>query len=313
MELLYQLRSFTDKYPFIWIILFVVLSIIAELIAYGFTKRIQKKSTIASIVISALITTTIAVLFNFLLGSPTIKNNASVIPNDIYRAECRIVLLDYYGEYYYLPESKNKYFINDDLKKQATKIELINKDYDVVFDSFTMSKNEIDENVYIFKDIPSGNYTLNAYVDGYMKRSETVVFDTAEMSKNYKTGEKWWSVRPVMVKNDAEETYPMNVWFLDHNENPIENIPYEFVASERNLATVYSYPKRTDENGSISELISIYDNTHFWIAYQNPITNETEVFCVTSIIDFDAGKCDAILMFDSDGKLKQTSPNELWH
>lgn len=121
MELLYQLRSFTDKYPFIWIILFVVLSIIAELIAYGFTKRIQKKSTIASIVISALITTTIAVLFNFLLGSPTIKNNASVIPNDIYRAECRIVLLDYYGEYYYLPESKNKYFINDDLKKTSNK------------------------------------------------------------------------------------------------------------------------------------------------------------------------------------------------
>ena len=87
MELLYQLRSFTDKYPFIWIILFVVLSIIAELIAYGFTKRIQKKSTIASIVISALITTTIAVLFNFLLGSPTIKNNASVI--QIGRASCR--------------------------------------------------------------------------------------------------------------------------------------------------------------------------------------------------------------------------------
>ncbi len=313
MNWIYELRNLTNEYPLLWALLFVVITIISEIIVFAITKKFSKKPAIVLVIISAIITAIIAAVFNLWIGSPQIKNDPSVIPDDIYRTECRIVLLDYQGEYYYLPENKNKYFIDDDLKESATKIELINNDFDVIFDSCTLSKNERDENVYTFKNIPTGNYTLNAYVNGYMKRSETIVFDTAEMSQNYKTGEKWWSVRLVMVKNDAQSTYPMNVWFLDHNENPIVGMPYEFVASERNLVTVYSYPKKTDENGDISELISIYDNAHFWIAYKNPITNAKEVFCVTSKIDIDSGKCDAILMFDANGKLKQTSPDELWY
>lgn len=313
MTWIYELRNITNQYPLIWVVLFIVITVISEIVVFTVKKESKAKPAIASVIISAIITATFAATFNLLIGNPTIKNDPSVIPDDIYRTECHIVLLDYYGEYYYLPESKNKYFINDDLKVKATKIELINEDYDVVFDNCSISKNERDENVYIFKNIPAGNYTLNVYVDGYMKRSETVVFDTGEISVNYKTGKKWWSVHPVMVKNNEENTYSMNVWFLDHNEKPIENISYKFVGSKKTYSTVYSYPQKTDEDGSIKEIICIYDNAQFWIAYKNPITSAEEIFCVTSKVDKDSNKCDAILIFDSNGNLKQTSPEELWY
>ena len=43
----------------------------------------------------------IAAIFNLWIGSPTINNNAYIIPDNVYKTECRIVLLDYYGEYYW--------------------------------------------------------------------------------------------------------------------------------------------------------------------------------------------------------------------
>lgn len=146
-----------------------------------------------------------------------------------------------------------------------------------------------------------------------MKRSETIVFDTVEISNNYQTGEKWWNVRLVMVKNNAENTYPINVVFYDYNKHPIANLPYEFVASENNLYSVYSYPQRTDKSGGINEILKAYDNARFWIAYINPITNAEELVCITINIDKNYNKCDIILMFDSSGKLVQTSPEQLWN
>ena len=61
-----------------------------------------------------------------------------------------------------IKEGKNKYFVNDDLKRQATKIELINNDYDVVFEDYYVSKNEKNEIVYTFEK-PLSTLYLNFY------------------------------------------------------------------------------------------------------------------------------------------------------
>ena len=105
----------------------------------------------------------------------------------------------------------------------------------------------------------------------------------------------------------------MNVWFLDSEQKPVYDLKYEFIGSLSNPSTHFTYTKATNKEGSIDENIRIKDNKSFMIAYINPYTNENEVICVTSKIDKSANKCDAILMFDNNGMLKQTSPKELWN
>lgn len=312
MKWLYDIRIIVDKYPILWLALFVLLYVIIALVVYASTKKL-KKSALITAVISAIITACIAGIFNLCLGSPVIKNDASVIPSDLNRIKYKIDLLDYYGDYYYPPNSKDTYFIYGDLTVQASRLSLINKDYNVEFNSYKVNQDENGSYEYEFNDIPIGNYTLTMEVPGYKKHVEEIMLGYGEPSVNYITGKKWWHICPIMKKNDDELTYAMNVWFLDSKQNPVSDLKYEFINTQNALYTHYSYPKSTDSEGSIDENIRIKDDKSFLIAYINPYTHENEVICVTSKVDKSANKCDAILMFDNNGVLKQTSPKELWN
>lgn len=319
MRWLYELRDFVSSNPLIWGAVFVLISVVSELIIFVVIKKAEdrnptKKAIIVDLVICASITAIIAALFNLFFLTPTIENDSSVIPKELTRKRVVISLGDYYGEYYYPPNNKVKNYFFDDILNDSADITLYNKDYNVTYNSYSISQESSNFTEYVFADIPTGNYTLTIEMNGYLKHVEELSLGYDEESVNFITGETWWLIKPIMKKNDNELTYAMSLRFLDSNETPIENLKYELISNQRNNSLDnYGYPNETNSKGEIEETINIQDNKEFWIAYINPYSGEKEVTTVYSKVDKNYNKCDAILIFDSAGVLSQTSPNELWY
>ena len=312
MEVIKLLQNYLTEYPVLWAVMFVFLTVIAEMIPLFIQKKFEAKTAIIALVISSVLTACFAAAFSILFPVPTIKNKSDVIPDDIVRSPFKIILYDYFGEYHY-EKSNERNFIFDILDKMVTDIHITNEDFDVEFSEYQIERNEHNEIIYVFDNIPAGNYTVSVSMDGYLVRNEHTSLEGSGRSVNDLTQTYWWEMALIMEKLELDNPSYMSIRFFDTDYEPMENLKYEIISSPLEKDFYHTYPTATNSEGRCEENISIVPNTGFWIAYINPYDGEEYTFYITAKIDSNVNWCDTILVLKSNGEIEQTSPSIIWY
>lgn len=307
-----KLQMFLKENPALWVIVFLILFIISESVSILIDKKNIKRKTAIAFGFSVFFTLVTLVL-NILFPTPEIKRPPSIIPSNITKSHLKIVLYEYQGEYYY-QKNTNKNCIYKTLDNKNAQITVRNKDYEVDFTEYKSEINENGEAIYIFDNIPAGNYTISVSLDGYLINTGDYLFETSKRSFRNDENEYWFDASVYMRKIDTENLIPMKISFLDKDYKPLKDLKYEIVKSSISTNMQhYDYIYSTDSEGRCEEIINIIPESKISIAYINPYSNEEKTFLITSTIDPVIKWCDILLILDKNGNIVQTSPSLIYN
>lgn len=121
----------------------------------------------------------------------------------------------------------------------SIELKLINNQYQIEFFDYTIEQRNVtnlEKKVVIFKNVPSGYYTLESSINGYeFLITNDLILSADRLQGDIINDEKYWGARIYLTANDSTRLLPYYIDVVDSKGNKINNLKCSLVYKDKRI------------------------------------------------------------------------------